>query len=186
LRRGFKTQTEKSAAEARNVLGISQIGKLDPWVYAGHLKIVILDFRALGLSDRSVQQLTVTDESSWSAMTLEYAGIKAIVLNPAHASTRQANDLMHELAHIDLKHTPARVEISGTGIILLSDYSDDQEQEADWYAGAMLLPRDALIHHRSGGRSPADIGRIFGVSVALCEWRLRMTGVDVQLGHRAR
>ncbi len=169
------------------MLGISSpIGKLDPRAYAGHLNVAILDFHALGLSDRSVRQLTVTDEGSWSAMTLEYNGTKAIVLNPAHASTRQANDLMHELAHIELSHTPARVEISETGIILLSDYSDDQEQEADWYAGAMLLPRNALIYYRSGGRSSGDIAKMFGVSVALCEWRLRMTGVDVQLRHRAR
>jgi Zn-dependent peptidase ImmA (M78 family) len=63
--------------------------------------------------------------------------------------TRQANDLMHELAHLELLHTPARVDMSGSEVFLLSDYSEDQEQEADWYAGAMLLPRDALCRARS-------------------------------------
>jgi len=181
LKRGFKTQAEKSAVEARKVLGVSPIGKLDPWLYAEHLEVIILDFEELDLSDASVRQLTASDEGSWSAMTLEEAGIRAILLNPAHAVTRQANDLMHELAHIELKHTPARVEVSPSGIFLLSDYSDDQEQEADWYAGTMLLPRDALIHHRSRSQSATDIAKIYGVSEALCEWRLRMTGVEVQL-----
>lgn len=186
MRRGFKTQAEKSAADARKTLSVDPIGKLDPWRYAEHLKVILLDFEKLGLSAAAVRQLTQTDEGSWSAMTLAEADIRAIVLNPAHAATRQANDLMHELAHLELMHAPARVEVSGTGLILLSDYSDDQEEEADWYAGAMLLPRDALIHHRARAQSASDIAIIYGVSTALCEWRLRMTGVDIQLKRRGR
>lgn len=186
MRRGFKTQAEKSAAIARKALGIQRFGKLDPWAYAEHLKVVILDFGELGLSDAAVRQLTVSDASSWSAMTLEESGLRSIVLNPAHAPTRQMNDLMHELAHLELEHAPARVDVSGSGVFLLSNYSDDQEQEADWYAGAMLLPRDALWHHRSRAKSAIEIAKIYGVSQALCDWRLRMTGIDVQLKRTRR
>lgn len=184
MRRGFKAQAEKSAVEARKVLGIPRIGKLDPWAYADHLKVVLLDFDQLGLPDSAILQLTKTDADSWSAMTLEEAGLRSIVLNPTHKPPRLANDLMHELAHLELGHTPARVEVSGSGVFLLSDYSDDQEQEADWYAGAMLLPRDALWYHRSRAKSAEEIGKLFGVSKALCEWRLRMTGIEIQLGRR--
>jgi Zn-dependent peptidase ImmA (M78 family) len=52
---------------------------------------------------------------------------------------------MHELAHIELRRAPARVEVSETGLLLLSDYADEQEQEADWLAAALLLPLDGLI-----------------------------------------
>jgi Zn-dependent peptidase ImmA (M78 family) len=55
---------------------------------------------------------------------------------------------MHELAHLILKHVPARVDVSKTGLLLLSEYSDQQESEADWLAAAILLPRDALVLHR--------------------------------------
>ncbi len=75
----------------------------------------------------------------------------ANVLNPANALTRQRNDLMHELAHIELKHAPAR-DFSKSGLLLLSDYSDEQEKEADWYAAALLLPRGALVHHGPAAR----------------------------------
>ena len=119
-------------------------------------------------------------------MTLELQGIFAIVLNPAHKITRQRNDLMHELAHVELCHAPVRVEVSETGLLLLSDYSDEQEQEADWLAAALLLPRDGLIQMRSARQSSAEIANRYGVSEALCEWRLRMTGVDVQLGRAYR
>ncbi len=185
MRRGFKTRAEEKAAIARQMLKLGPLEPFDPWGYADHLKVLILDFTSLGLSPKSCRQLTQLDEQSWSAMTLKEDNVLAIVLNPAHARTRQTNDLMHELAHIELKHVPARVDLSKTGLLLLSDYSDEQEQEADWYAGAILLPRVALVHHRSLGLNASEIARHYGVSEALCEWRLRMTGVDVQL-KRAR
>jgi hypothetical protein len=62
LRRGSKTQAEKSAAEARKALGMTRIGKLDPCAYAAHLNVIILDFDKLGLSEGAVRQLTVADE----------------------------------------------------------------------------------------------------------------------------
>jgi hypothetical protein len=74
--------------------------------------------------------------------------------NPANALTRQRNDLMHELAHIELKHVPARVDFSKSGLLLLSDYSDEQEQEADWHAAARL--RDALT--KIGPRTLSEEG----------------------------
>jgi hypothetical protein len=181
VRRGFKAQAERSAIAARDALGLSRNAPIDPWSYAAYLKVRVLDFGKLGLRTREVAQLTVVDGDSWSAMSLQLEGIFAIVLNPAHAITRQRNDLMHELAHIELRHVPTRVEVSESGMLLLSDYSDDQEQEADWLAAALLLPRDGLIQLRSARLSAAEIANRYGVSAALCEWRLRMTGVDVQM-----
>jgi Zn-dependent peptidase ImmA (M78 family) len=91
---------------------------------------------------------------------------------------------MHELAHISLRHVPSRVDLSVSGLMLLSDYPDQQEQEAEWLAGAMLLPRAALIHHRSRGWGVDQICAKFSVSATLCQWRIRMTGVDSQLKRR--
>jgi len=181
VRRGFKAQAERSAASARDALGLPANAPIDPWVYANHLNVRVLEFSGLGLPARDISQLTVIDGDSWSAMTLQLEGIFAIVLNPVHAITRQRNDLMHELAHVELSHTPTRVEVSESGLLLLSDYSDEQEQEADWLAAALLLPRDGLVHLRATRHSAAEIADHYGVSAALCEWRLRMTGVDMQM-----
>jgi hypothetical protein len=181
VRRGFKAQAERAAADARNALNLPLNAPIDPWSYAAYLKVRVLDFGKLGLPMRAVSQLTVVDGDSWSAMTLQIEGMFAIVLNPAHAIARQRNDLMHELAHIELGHTPARVEVSESGLLLLSDYSDEQEQEAHWLAAALLLPRDGLVQLRSAHHSASEIANRYGVSEALCEWRLRMTGVDIQM-----
>jgi Zn-dependent peptidase ImmA (M78 family) len=128
-----------------------------------------------------IYQLTVTDEGSWSAVTLQEDQMVGVVLNPAHARTRQRAELMHELAHIQLKHVPACVEVSKTGLLLLSDYSEEQERDADWHAAAFLLPREAIPKLRSKGKTPIEITKHFEVSNALCEWRLRMTGVEIQM-----
>jgi Zn-dependent peptidase ImmA (M78 family) len=186
LRRGFKALAEKNASAARQALGLAATSPLDPWAFAKHLSVEVLDFATLGLSDNVVRQLTVTDDESWSAMTLRDQGVNVIVVNPAHAPTRQRSDLMHELAHVQLGHMPARVEVSKLGLMLLSDYSDEQEQEADWHAGALLVPRDMLIQMRAQQRSVAQIAAHCGVSEKLCEWRIRMTGVDVQMRRALR
>jgi Zn-dependent peptidase ImmA (M78 family) len=145
------------------------------------LGVRVVEFRSLDLQGPAVRQLTVVDPESWSAMTLKEGSALAIVLNPVHAPTRQRSDLMHELAHVELRHIPARVDVSETGMLLLSDYSEDQEQEADWHGAALLVPRSGLAHFRAQKKTITDIAEHYGVSESLCEWRLRMTGVDIQM-----
>jgi Zn-dependent peptidase ImmA (M78 family) len=81
----------------------------------------------------------------------------------------------------ELVHSPARVGLSESGLLLLSDYSDEQEQEADWFGAALLLPCEGLVRLRAARKSPAEIAAHYGVSEPLCQWRLRTTGVETQM-----
>ncbi|WP_238560228.1 ImmA/IrrE family metallo-endopeptidase [Sphingomonas sp. Mn802worker] len=119
-------------------------------------------------------------------MTLYEEGTHVVVLNSAHPRTRQTATLMHEIAHIELEHVPADVSVSPSGLVLLSDYSADQEEEADWLGAALLLPEPALLDGRGRGLTTAAIARDYGVSEALCQWRCRMTGVEKRLAFRGR
>lgn len=114
-------------------------------------------------------------------MTIKEAGIMAIIVNPSHAPERQSSTMMHEISHIILKHVAVRVDLSQTGIMLVSEYSEDDEGEADWLAGTLLLPRDTIKHYRELGMTSTQIARLFGVSNQMCEWRIRMTGIEVQM-----
>lgn len=181
MRRGFKAEAERTSVAAREALGLGPLGPLSPWSYADHLGVVVLDFDKLDLGDAHRKQLLSVDPESWSGLTLKVEQTHAVVVNPVHTPGRQCSTLMHELAHIILRHVPARVDVSTTGIMLLSDYSDDQEDEADWLSAALLLPRDALLGARRRGWDAERIAGDFGTSLALCEWRLRMTGIDAQL-----
>lgn len=43
---------------------------------------------------------------------------------------------------------PPALDVSPNGLLLLSDYSDEQEGEADWLAAALLVPREGLMRLR--------------------------------------
>lgn len=186
MRHGFKAQAERLSAQARQELGLDPTAPLDPWRYAQHIGVLVLDFAAIEISADCKKRLLQTDNESWSGMTLKEGGVTAIIVNPSHSRGRQSSTLMHELAHVILKHVPARVDVSTTGMLLLSDYSEDAEAEADWLAAAILLPREVLIRGRRRGEAITDIAATFGTSDQLCEWRLRMTGVGLQLKRASR
>ena len=184
MQRGFKSKAETLAEEARCGLGLQPIDQLDPWRYADFLEVAVVGAESLDLSPEHARQLLEVDPDSWSGLTLGHAGGTMVVLNSAQVRERQCSTLMHELAHIRLGHVPATVQLSETGMLLLSDYSDEQEDEADWLMGALLLPRVALLRARGAGKSTEQIARSYAVSKDLCIWRLRMTGVDRQLRNR--
>ncbi|WP_200962619.1 ImmA/IrrE family metallo-endopeptidase [Bosea sp. Root381] len=186
MRRGFKAEAERRAAAARALLDLDLIGKLCPWAYAAALDIVVVGADELDLPPVHAKQLLEHDADSWSGMTLDEDEIRLIVLNSSHGKKRQASTLMHELAHLLLEHVPASVNLSPSGLTLLSDYSADQEEEADWLGAALLLPEIALLRYRSNGLSFAEISDIFGVSEELCAWRCRMTGVEKRMAFRRR
>ena len=186
MRRGFKADAERRSQAARTLLGLDPIARLCPWTYAAKLGIVVLSADELDLPPAHAAQLLEHDPDSWSGMTLDEDGIQLIVLNSSHGKRRRTSTLMHELAHLILEHVPASVNLSPSGLTLLSDYSDDQEEEADWLGAALLLPEPALLHHGSMGLSLTEISDLFGVSGELCAWRCRMTGVEKRMAFRRR
>jgi Zn-dependent peptidase ImmA (M78 family) len=120
------------------------------------------------------------DPDSWSAVTLRLPGVDLVIVNSAHSKARQASNLMHELAHILLGHSPARVDVSEEGHLLLKSHDQAQEEEANWLAGCLILPRPCLMHVVRKGGARADHAQHFGVSVDMLTYRLRVTGVEVQ------
>lgn len=186
MRRGFKAEAERKAIAARKSLGLSDLDPLDPWLYAASLDILILDPRDLDLEPEHARQLLEQDPDSWSGMTLFEQGEHVIVLNTTHGMPRQRATLMHEIAHILLDHLPADVDVSPSGLVLLSDYSAEQEEEADWLGAALLLPEPAILFHRAAGKSVLQLAQMYGVSTELCTWRCRMSGVEKRLAFRRR
>ena len=59
--------------------------------------------------------------------------------------------------------------------------NDEQEEQANWLAGALLLPRGALPDIRWRGMSNEEACRKYDVSSAILKFRMNVTDVDVQL-----
>ena len=154
---------------------------LDPRLVAKEMRVAVRYIEQIpNLEPDTLTQLTVNDGSVWSALTVCHNGKYLIVLNSSHPKTREANTLMHELAHLLIGHKPARLDITDDGIIILSSYDQQHEDEANWLAAALLLPRDALVHARKQGLTNEQAAAHYGCSVQLVTMRINTTGVDVQ------
>lgn len=185
LRRGFKTWCENAARGYRRDLLLPPTAPLDPRALAQHLGITIWTPADIpGLSSKHVQHLTVTARESWSAATLRDGDEKLIIVNSAHAVTRQNNSLAHEIGHIVLEHQPAQMYTTPDGLMMMSEYNEAHEEEATWFAGAVLLPRDALLDAARLGLSDHAVAERYRVSLRLVQMRRNLTGVDVQLSRR--
>ena len=187
MRRGFKSWCERTAAEYRRSLGVALGDRLDPRDLATSLGVRVASPEELPmLSPNSLAQLTRAGADHWSAVTVSQGGKILVILNSGHPPTRQANSLAHELAHVILNHTSAQVQLSSEGFLFRASFDSEQEAEADWLAGCLLAPRDDLLYAWRRSRDTAALATRFGISKALTTWRMRMTGVEKQVGNRGR
>lgn len=119
----------------------------------------------------------------WSAITVSDGNCHLIVINSAHAKTRLNSSLAHEIAHIILGHEPSMMFMSPSSGMALRTYDEEQEEQANWLAGCLLLPREAIVTIRRTGRSEEDACSDYCVSSAMLRFRLNVTGVESQLRH---
>ena len=177
MRRGFKAWCERTAGEYRQALGIAPDARLDADALAASLGVRVATPDQLpGLAPASITQLTVTDPESWSAVTISQGDVKLVILNSGQSARRRANSLCHELAHILLNHRSDDTHLSRQGLMFRASFDNEQEEEATWLAGCLLLPAAGLLRAYRRVSSPEWLAEHFGVSRNLIEWRLRMTG----------
>jgi hypothetical protein len=187
MRRGFKAWCERTSAEYRQSLGLDGEYYFEPELLAREIGVTVIDIGDLpGLESPSIEQLTVADPQSWSAITVEASGHRVTVINPAHSESRRRNSLTHELAHVILNHKLADVGISEEGLLIQQTSDPEQEEEADWLSATLLVPRDLLAKAYFQDQSADSCASMFGVSSELVTWRLRMTGVLAQARRRTR
>ena len=182
MERGFKSRCEEMAKSFRVRLGLETAAPLPAETLARHLDVLVWRVSEIGLSAGDLRRLTVEDAGSWSAIAVSAHGRDAILVNPAHSSARYSSDVMHELAHLILNHEPSSMFFVGDGELALRNYNRAAEEEADWLAGALLLPRDALVR-LSRRRVPMKAAcGAYQVSRRMMDFRMNVTGVRRQFG----
>lgn len=187
MKRGFKSWCEKVAEHVRKDLDLQPGAPLDPWVLARHSDIRVWAADEIpNLDQKVLRTVLVEDKNSWSAATLNVGSTDLVILNSSHSRARQTSSLMHEIAHLLLGHNPARVDVSEDGFLLLQSYNKEQEEEADWLGGTLLLPRIALVWIRGQDMDLAQAATLYGASRDLLRWRLDKTGVNLQFHRRAQ
>jgi hypothetical protein len=187
FRRGFKTWCENVAAGYRRDLGLARDGALDPRLLAQHLRVTVWSVTNVpGLARDVLRQLTVNDPQSWSAVTLRCENADLVILNCTHVAGRQNNSLAHELSHIILEHKPGQAFVTADGKMMMSEYDRLQEDEANWLAGTLLVPREPLNRLISRGFDNQRAAEFFLVTADVIQMRRNLTGIDLQLRRRRR
>lgn len=181
FKRGFKKRCEDQSIRIRKALGIDASAPLDPYLLAEKSKIKLLTPEQIkDLAKEDLNVLLNEDPDGWSAITLCLGGTYLIILNSSHSDGRSSSDLMHEISHIIIGHKPSRVDLTEDGLLVLNTYDKDQEQEAGWLSGCLLLPRDALLLIRRKRLKTFAAKKIYGVSSDMLNFRLNKTGVNRQ------
>lgn len=186
MERGFKARCEEMSRSLRTELGLHSVDPLPAKQLASYLGVYIWSVEALGLAPADVTQLLSNDPDSWSAITVSADGKDAIILNPNHRRGRYSSDVMHELAHLLLGHEPSTMFFAGQENLALRGFNKAAEEEANWLAGALLLPRDALASMCARKGSTEVACDKFRVSRQMLEFRMRVTGVERQFSRRTK
>lgn len=185
FRRGYKSWCEQVAAKLRRDAGLGPIDPIPPAVIAADLNVHLIPANELAdLPAGTLDRLLHAHNEAWSAITVSDGDRHLVVYNPAHSDARQANDIAHELAHIILKHTPTFSFMNPEKQLLIRSFDKNQEDEANWLAASILLPRAALVAMRSKRVRNEEICARYGISTQLLTYRLNTTGVDRQMARR--
>jgi Zn-dependent peptidase ImmA (M78 family) len=165
----------------RQKLNLSAVAPLDPFRFADLLGVPVVTLDDLGELPEGVRQrLNGEHSDSWSAITVSEGSSHLVVVNSRHARTRLNSSLAHEIAHVILGHEPSMMFMSPTSGLALRTHNEEQEEEAAWLSGALLLPREALMQIRRMRRSDEEACQEYGVSASMLRFRFNVTGVDVQ------
>lgn len=118
------------------------------------------------------QVAVLLDSDQWSAGVIHKNPVW-IVHNPRHAPTRQESNLMHEIAHILLKHRMISLDPQ-TGLFKRRQQDED---EAVYLGGCLQIPRRGLLWAIQRKMTLSQIATHFGASEEMVEFRTNVTGI---------
>lgn len=182
--RGFKSWCENTSESLRRKLGKQTHEPLDPFELAAVLNVEVWDLSTIpNLPQEALRHLSSAAGDEWSAVTVHSGDRLIVVLNPRHSPARKSSNLMHELAHVIRQHKPASMVASEAGFMLRT-FDERQEAEAEWLSAALLLPRVALAYCQARKIPSEQLLLDYGVSQQMFRYRMGVTGVSRQFGHR--
>lgn len=168
MERGFKARANRVAVAVRADLGLQAHEPLDPLAVCEYFEIDVVPLTNFG---KEVAHFTNIERSAFSAVTVPCGMRRAIVHNDRHHPDRQRSNIMHELAHAFLGHSPC----SAFNCDGERHYDGGIEAEASFLGGCLLITNEAAWHimraQLLGAARP-----MYGVSQRMLDYRLRVSG----------
>jgi len=180
MKRGFKANSTRLALEIRAEFHVAIEGQFDPYEFAVEYGIPVVELGTLEGPARD--HFYHSTSGTLSGALIKNGNGFAILDNDAHPTTRRRATISHEISHYLLEHEFASVLSSnerGCGI------EAEQEEEAKFLSGELLIPTEGAIRHALKGRGDEQVARFHGVSGELARWRMNVSGARL-IAHRAR
>ena len=178
LRRGFKAEAERLANDIWSAMHLKPSNCMDAVDLARHAGCIVRSAGTL-VDIARLKELKRIQDDAFFACTFKLPGARhAIVFNPLMPDTRRNSDVAHEVAHIVLDHRLSRLGRVGSVAFLSCD--KQQEEEAAWLSGCLLLPRFTLIHDLAKHMAHKTIAENRVLSKDIVDYRVRVTGVARQ------
>lgn len=178
MRRGFKAHAERLATKVRGEMGKRPTDPLDAIELARHVGADVRCAEEL-TSRQNLEELEQLQPGAFSACTFTIGEHHIVVYSPLASDGRTQSDIAHEIAHLLLEHEIKTMQTIGDLSFFTCD--PDEEQEANWLAGCLLLPRPLLLQAARRGLDSQAIAEEYNVSEPMATYRLRTTGVTRQL-----
>ena len=174
--RGFKARANRIAVDVRRQMGLVPEAPIDPFEICRYFDVEVIPMTTLACD---VSRFTADDQSSFSALTVPHGLRSAIVHNDTHHPLRQRSNISHELAHLFLghEHVPPLNESGARNL------DSGIEAEANYLGGCLLIPNEAALHVVTKGLI-ARAQLMYGVSRAMLDYRLKVSGAHVIHGRR--
>jgi hypothetical protein len=177
-----RLQHELRGLALRDFARVRESEPLDPFALALFARLLVVDFqRVEGLTDESRDHLLGQAADQWSGGACANPlpnGWRIVILNPTHGHQRNRATLMEEICHVFLGHKATRLAVVSRdkrGRTLAREYNEANEEAAYAIGAAALAPYGALRRFVLGGKTSLEMGRHFGVSRELIEYRLKVT-----------
>lgn len=161
------------ADEERADLGLGRRDPLDPYELAeahGIPVYCLADCVDNGLPADVLEHFARQNTGVWSAMLIPLGTVRLIVENEKHALVRRRSNIAHELGHHLLEH-PFNQVLLGEDHKRVFDA--EQEKQAAFIAGELLIPLAAAERMAFDGWDNARVGTQYGVSEQFAQMQMR-------------
>ena len=164
-----RQRLEAIATQQRHQLGFKAYQPFPAIVLAQHLQATIFTIETLPNTEPE-QVKILCNSDNWSAGIILKNPLY-VVHNARHSHTRQESNLMHEFAHVILKHEMVGYDLK-TG---LPQRRQQDEDEAVYLGGCLQIPRRGLLWAIQNKMSITQIALHFNASEEMVNFRINVS-----------
>lgn len=169
-----RKRLEALATKQRIVLGFKAFEPLPAKVLAQHFQAKIVTPETMPHTEPEQVKL-LCSRDDWSAGVILKNPLY-IVHNSRHASVRQQSNLMHEFAHVILKHKMVSRDPQ-TGLFMRRQQDED---EAVYLGGCLQIPRRGLLWAKQKKMTSSQIALYFNASEEMVRFRSNVNGILIK------